>query len=125
MAADLVIRDGDLALQVQAVSAKIMQWGVLVARAQRVLEVELRRERSWKAGVLRAAMADGQKLTEKQQEALYRDQPQYEVWKTQVERATEALRCTEAVLEGFRAKVQLLKSAVYRGVDGRPALSLP
>lgn len=112
VAEQLVIRESDIAFQVQTVSVQIMEWGVLAARAQRVWEVEQRLERTWKAQLLTGAMKAGEKLTEKQQEALYRADSAYDSWKVRVERAAEAVNCTQAVLEGFRAKKEMLRAAI-------------
>ena len=135
VAEQLVVRESTLAVDVMSVSVKIMEWGVLAAKAQEIWEVEQRRERVWKAKLLEAAISEDQKKpekeqrkwTEKLQESLYRENPEYLVWKERVERAAFAVNCTNAVLEGFRATKEMLRTSVRPAIEGgmNPAFGIP
>lgn len=135
IAEELIIRESTLAIQVQSISVKIYEWGRLAARAQRIWEIEQRRERKWKAQLLKTTMAEDAakpekeraKWTEKLQEALYRDHLEYEIWKERVERAAEAVNASQAVLEGFRAKARMLEKAIRPAHEAgiNPSLVVP
>lgn len=127
VAEQLVIRESNLAIHVQTIGIKVMEWGVLAAQAQLVWTLEQRLNRTWKAKLLEASMQEGQKLTEKQQEALYRAHPDYELWEQRIERAAFALNCTQAACNGFRAKQEMLKAAIRPSRDGGldPSFGIP
>lgn len=134
IAEQLVIRESTLAVDVMTVGVKIAEWGVLHATAQLAWEVEQRRERSWKANLLEKTMTEDEKLpekdrrkwTEKLQESLYRSSPDYEEWKMKVERAAFAVNCTQAVLEGFRAKKEMLRASIRPAMEGmNPGFAIP
>lgn len=126
IAEDLVIRESRLALDVMTVSVKIYEWGVLSARAQRVWEIEQRRERTWKAKLVAEKLASGEKLTEKAMEAIYRADAEYDVWKERVEAAAEAVNGAHAILDAFRAKAQMLRASIRPAMEGmNPTFSVP
>ncbi len=128
IADELVIRESRLAQDIMLVSVRIMEWGRLSARAQRIWEIEQRRERKWKANLIAGKVAAGEKLTEKAMEAIYRAEPKYDEWKSRVVRAAEAVNASQAVLDGFRAKKEMLKAAVRPAVEnGRfnPQFAVP
>lgn len=131
---DLVIHDYDLATQVQTISAQIQFWGRMEAQCKRVWQIEERNYRRWRdAQVVRLARppddaveAKGwKKPTDKQIEATYRQMPAYHRYWDSVERAEEAFNASHAILEGFRAKKDMLRSHVYRSKeDGAVRLSV-
>lgn len=123
---DLVIREVDLALQIQAVSAQISHWGRHAAQCKRVWEIEERLYRSWRSKFyLEAIKAAEKKPSDKQIEARYRVDPEYVKYQVAIERAEEAYSSTMSILDGFRAKRDMLRSAVRRSAeDGAPQLSV-
>lgn len=127
IAAELVIRESRLAVDVQTVSVKIMEWGRLAARCQRIVDIENRRYRTWKAKLVEERIAAGEKLTEKAMEAIYRASPQYDEWSVRIERATEALSSCQAILDGFRAKREMLRAAIRPAQEGgfSPSFAIP
>jgi len=133
---DLVIFEATLQEQVQAISAQVMHWGRLSAQCRRVLAVVERQYRHWRE-ILSASLyvkpadwdeeADGvwKRPTGAQVEAAYRSHPDYTLWQKRIERAEEAYNAAEAVLDGFRCKRDMLKSAVYRRrEESAPRLSV-
>jgi hypothetical protein len=130
----LVINTHDLATQVQGISAQIQFWGRMEAQCKRVWEIEERNYRRWRDGeVLRLSnppvdpeqAKSWKKPSEKRIEALYRQMPQYNTFWSAVERAEEAFNGAHAILEGFRAKKDMLRSYVYRSQeDGAARLSV-
>lgn len=131
---DLVIREADLTEQVQTVAAQIQHWGRLVALCRRVMAATERKYRVWKNQQLLAQLqppagedeAKGwKKPTQAVIEATYRTSREYAVWQQRRERLEEALNATEMVLEGWRAKKDLLRMAVIRRAeDSAPRLSV-
>lgn len=131
VARELVIQEENLAFQVSAVPAQIMQWGRLEAQARRVWAVEERNFRIWRDKLIldlvtppppkKGAKADAnewKKPTEKVLEAACREHPEYAEWQNRVERAEEAYNAAHAILEGFRAKRDMLKTVVIRAQEG-------
>ena len=120
---DLLIHEPTLGTQVQAISSQVQYWGRLAAQAKRVWEIEERRYRIWRSRFyLNAIMpppddSSWKKPTEKTIEAKYRVDPEYSVWQERLERAEEAFNATQAILDGFRAKAQLLKTYAMRVRD--------
>lgn len=132
---ELVIQTYDLATQVQAISAQIQFWGRMESQCKRVWEIEERNYRRWRDGQYLALSspptddprkeAAWKKPTEKKIEALYRQTPEYNQYWEAVERAEEAFNGAHAILEGFRAKKDMLRSHVYRSKeDGAARLSV-
>lgn len=127
---DLIIREADLALQVQTVAAQVGHWGRIVAVAKRVHAMREREYRVWKASCfldamtppLKASVAKGEKLewkkpTVAEMEAMYRTRPEYSTLNQEVERAEEAYNAASVVLDAFRVKRDALKIAVGRAMD--------
>ncbi len=128
---ELVLREEDLSTQVQSITAQIQFWGRLEAQSRRVWEVEERKYRQWRATQYLVSItppvddAKWKKPSEKAIEAMYRSHPEYEGLQVKIERAEEAYNATRAVLEGFRAKRDMLKSYVFRHhEDGAPRLAV-
>ena len=124
--ADLVIKESDLLEQVQAISARIAHWGRLAAQAKRVWQVEERNYRRWRDGFyLQVIQTSEKKPSDKIIEAQYRNSPEYNVYYGATERAEEAYNAVMAILDGWRAKKESLKMAVYRkNEDGAAILSI-
>lgn len=131
---ELVIQSYDLGTQVQAISVQIQFWGRMQSQCKRVWQIEERNYRRWRDAQYLALSASPddpaeaktwKKPTEKKIEALYRQMPEYnELWNA-VERAEEAFNGATAVLEGFRAKKDMLRSHVYRSKeDGAARMSV-
>ena len=129
---DLVIKDANLQEQVQALPGQIMQWGRLAAQCKRVWEIVERQYRIWRDTKMLGLLSppdpkpkDWKKPTEKLAEATMRSDPQYKVWYKHQERAEEAYNAAMAVLDGFRAKKELMKAAVIRkNENAAPMLSV-
>ena len=125
VAQELVIREISVEEDAYKVAAQVLEWGRLVALAQRVWEVQQRRLRTWKAHIWVKIMEDFEKEekdpktgkpiakkkpTEKHIEALYRVNPEYEVWNREIERAAEALNSAQTALDAFKAKRDMLRA---------------
>jgi hypothetical protein len=131
---DLVIKPHDLETQVQSISVQIQFWGRMEAQCKRVWQIEERNYRRWRdAQLLELSQAPTdpeeakgwKKPSDKRIEALYRQRPEYnELWQA-VERAEEATNAAHAVLEGFRAKKDMLRAHVFRShEDGQARMSV-
>jgi len=125
----LVIWEAGLTEQVQVISAQIMRWGRLAAQAKRIWEIEERNYRIWRDGFTVAlvhSIADEKKRPPQYMiEAQMRVSPLYPLHQKKLERAEEAYNVAQAVLEGFRAKKDMLRSAVVRSQeDAAPRLSI-
>ena len=111
---DLVINELAIPAQVDVIAAEIQKWGRLSALAKRVWELEERRYRAWRSAFLLRALdpvskPEGwKKPTTDAVEAMYRVDPEYAKHQVQVERAEEAYNATEALLQAFRAKKDML-----------------
>lgn len=123
---ELVLSPHNLDLQVQAISAQIQFWGRMEAQAKRVWEIEERCYRQWRDAIILklstapedpAKAKTWKKPTEKTIEATYRKDPSYQKFWTATERAEEACAACHAILEGFRAKKDMLRSHVYRSQE--------
>jgi len=130
---DLILNDMNLSAQVQAIGAQIMHWGRMESQCRRVWAMVERQYRQWREGVsldcftppTDPAPKGWKKPTKPEVEATYRSDPQYTVWQQRIERAEEAFNSAHAVLEGFRAKKDMLKMAVIRSAeDGAARLSV-
>lgn len=131
---DLIIQTYDLQTQVQVISTQIQFWGRMESQAKRVWQIEERNYRRWRDGQYLAfsqppndpiEAKDWKKPTEKKIEALYRQTPEYDQYWAAVERAEEAFNAAHAILEGFRAKKDMLRSHVYRSKeDGQARMSV-
>lgn len=131
---ELVLSPHNLDFQVQAISAQIQFWGRMEAQSKRVWEIEERAYRHWRdARILEmatpptdaAAAKSWKKPTEKHIEATYRQDPAYHKFWTASERAEEAFNACHAILEGFRAKKDMMRAHVYRAQeDGAARMSV-
>lgn len=114
VAADLVVNELTIPSQLVVVTAEIQKWGRFSALAKRVWELEERRYRSWRSEFYLAAVdpadkpKDWKKPTEAGLEAMYRTQPDYHRLQARVERAEEAFNTVDGILQGFRAKKDVL-----------------
>jgi len=132
VAADLVVNEVNLFQQVVTVAAKIQFWGAMTARARRAWESEERDYRIWRDGValeLSTKPKDAEKGWKKPAQAtidqMVRTRPEYKTWYLRQEKAAEAARVAESVLEGFRALKDILRSyAVRVSEDSAPRLSI-
>ena len=128
---ELVIQEGYLRDQVQLISAQIMFWGGLAARAKRVWEKVERDYRIWrdktKLDLLSPAgkPADWKKPAVNSIDFEVRALPEYAIRYEMQENAEEVYNATTAILEGFKAKKDVMKQVVYRHQDGgQPRLSV-
>ena len=127
IAKHLVIDELTIPVQVNTIAGDIQQWGRLSALAKRVWELEERNYRIWRSGFLLEAVNPEGKPKEWKKpsadaiEAMYRMVPEYKIYQVKVERAEEAYNATEAILQAFRAKKDMLMrfAQKYRE-DGMP-----
>lgn len=129
-----MISETDLAAQVCRVSGEITHWGVMESRARKSWqrgEMEYRVWREVLTAKLLAPPVDPAKAkewkrpTEAMIEANYRSQPEYLVHQRRLHDLEESFNAAHAVLEGFRAKKEMLKATVKRSnEDGAPMLSV-
>jgi len=111
---DLVINELAIPLQVDVIAAEIQKWGRLAALAKRVWELEERSYRAWRSEfMLRTLDPKGKpegwkKPANEAAESMYRVDPDYAKYQVRVERAEEAYNATEALLQAFRAKKDML-----------------
>ena len=128
---ELVLYEDTLAEQVQLVAAQIMYWGRVSSQAKRVWEVTEREYRQWRDKTALEYLApevppDGWKRpTEKIVDCTIRTLPGYRMHYEAMERAEEAYNSALAVLDGFRAKKDVVRATVYRATEGSaPRLSV-
>lgn len=125
---ELVLYEATLTEQVQVVAAQIMRWGRLTAQAKRVWEIQERQYRIWRdRTILKLIETSGEKKAppQWQAEAMMRATPEYAAFQKTLERAEEAYNVAHAVLDGFQAKKEMLKTAVVRSrEDSAPRLSV-
>ena len=128
---DLVIHPANLAEQVEAVSVQIQHWGRMAAQAKRVWEIVEREFRMWRATFYleRATPPPDEPKWKKPSDTFIdhqlRIEPMYQKHYRESERAEEAYNSALAVLDGFRAKKDMLKMAVIRShEDGAARLSV-
>lgn len=131
---ELVIQSYDLATQVQMISAQVQFWGRMESQCKRVWQIEERNYRRWRDGQFLEMSkpptdpdaAEGwKKPSDKRIEMMYRQLPKYHTMWQAVERAEEAFNSCHNILEGFRAKKDMLRSHVYRAKeDGAARLSV-
>ncbi len=128
---DLVIREDTLHEQVQLIASQIMYWGRMLAKTKLIWEIAERKYRVWRDDMaLTLTNPEGRpegwkKPTDKTVERLARTHPEYTAWYETTEKAEEAYNSTQAVLEGFKAKKEVMKMAVVRHKDNSaPTLSV-
>ena len=121
---DVVIKETVLAQEVLSVSGQITHWGRLAAQAKRVWEIREREYRTWRDGfILRLLEEADKKPTQAVIEATYRTDPAYAVWYGATEKAEEAYNSCVAILDGFKAKRDMLKAFAGRvGENTEPQL---
>jgi hypothetical protein len=111
---DLVINELTIPVQVDTIAAEIQKWGRLSALAKRIWELEERGYRAWRSAyMLKAFNPEGKpegwkKPSTDTVEAQYRVDADYAKWQVRVERSEEAYNATEALLQAFRAKKDML-----------------
>lgn len=127
---DLVINELNVLEQVQTVAGRIAHWGRLAAQARRVWQIEERKYRRWRDGFILKAIQVAEKEGKKKPSAdalaaMYRSSSSYDGYYTATERAEEAYNATLAILEGWKAKKDALRMAVFRrNEDGAEILSI-
>ena len=121
--AQLVINEVDLYNQVVQITAEIQKWGRLAAQTRRVWEIWERNYRAWRSRCYLDQIDppdkpdDWKKPTEKAIEARYRINPVYHDFYRRIEAAEEANSATEAILNAFRAKKDMLLRFAYKSRD--------
>ena len=123
----VVLNENDLTEQVQTISAQIMHWGRLVSQCKRVWEIEERKYRIWRDSysleLLKAGEEDKtKKMTKEVRDMTVRQHPEYTAYYIKTERAEEAYNAASAILDGFRAKKDAIKAAVYRSNESGAAI---
>jgi hypothetical protein len=132
-----MISEVDLAAQVARVSGEITHWGIMEARARKAWQRGEMEYRVWRE-VLTAKLLtppvdpatklparDWKKPTEAAIEANYRSNPEYSGHQRRLHDLEESFNAAHAVLEGFRAKKEMLRASVRRSAeDGSPMLSM-
>jgi len=115
--AELLLLEENLVEQIGVIPAEIMNWGRMVARAKRVWETEERNYRIWRdtfyLELLRVSEG-AKKPTEALLTSTIRSTVEYRQWYERIERAEESHNALLAVLEGWRAKKELVRTAVVR-----------
>jgi hypothetical protein len=114
---DLVLSDLDLDGQIQTLTLRVAFWGRMAAQAERVWQVKEREYRIWKAKWYIFYRSQKEvKYTEKEIDSLIRTNDDYSKLYNEVERAEEAYNILIAVVEAWRVKKDIVKTAVYRKV---------
>lgn len=129
-----MISEVDLAAQVSRVSGEITHWGIVEARARKAWQRGELDYRVWRE-VLTAKLLtppvdpaerkEWKKPTEAVIEANYRSHPEYLTHQRRLHDLEESFNAVHAVLEGFRAKRDMMRTAVRRSTeDGAPMLAV-
>lgn len=114
---ELVIQENNLTEQIQVVSAQIAHWGRLTAQAKRIWAIAERKYRIWRDTqqlLIINTPDDKKKPTQATIDATIRTMPEYSVHYQNIERAEEAYNAANAILDGFRAKKEMMKLAIRR-----------
>lgn len=128
IAGELVIREERVGYLVQTVAAQVEKWGRLAAQAKRVWQVEERKYRVWRSEVFISAKRPPvdpkeaktwKKPSEKDVEAQYRADPEYTVIHVRIEAAEEAYDAAKAIVEGFKAQRELLRTFARQDAGGQ------
>jgi len=120
---DLIVTEADLDTQISIISGQIQEWGRLRAMAQRAMVVAARHYRQWKGRKILEYITPNpadkawKKPTEAVQEAMYRTDREYVLYQIVMERTEESYNASNMVLEGFKAKLEMLKVAAKRTFD--------
>lgn len=122
---ELVIVEQDMARQVQAIGGQIAHWGRHAARCERILAIEERKYRRWRSEEYLERRKGKPRPTEKEIEAGYRTHADYARYQSAIERAKEAVASSRAIVEGFKAKRDMLRATVRRNRESnQPELSV-
>jgi len=117
---ELVIREHTVLEEAQTVAGQIMHWGRMVAQCKRVWEIEERNYRIWRDGrfVVLSTPPEGEKKpSEKLIDATIRTDPDYRQWYVRQERAEEAYNAAMLVLNGWRAKKDMLETSMIQRLE--------
>lgn len=122
LAPQVVVNPATLGDDVSILPVQILEWSRHVARTQRVWEIRERRLRVWKARAIVAGKEENSKAPISLLESAYRTLPEYEKLASEVDRAAEAHNCATAMLDALKAKRDMMRNFVRRGVDGNPEI---
>jgi len=120
---ELVIDENNLGEQVQIVGAQIGQWHRYASLCKRVWEITERHYRVWRDTTTLELLdpqnkpADWKKPTEKIVSATIRTLPEYTKHYEAQERAEEAYNSALGILEGFKAKKEIMRATVVKATD--------
>jgi len=110
----LTIRTKDILTEAATCPAHVLYWGLEAARAKRHFEGVEAAYRSWRdrawLNFKTSAAGETKAPTDAWCEKMYRTLPEYGDWQRRRVDAQEGSDCAQAVLEAFRAKVQLIKT---------------
>lgn len=118
----VVLREDRLHQDIVQIGVHIMEWSRIAAQAQRVWEIQTRVLRTWKAQQMVEGKEKDAKAPQWLLEEQYRQKPKYDELSESIERAAEASNAANAVLEGLRAKKDMLRMFVRRTQDGNPEI---
>ena len=111
----LILKNDNVLEQVQTVAGNIAHWGRLAAQSKRVWEIEEREYRIWRDTLSLALLSGAEKkMTQAAIEQTIRSDAKYREFYARIERAEEAHAATLAILDGWRAKKDMLKAAIIR-----------
>lgn len=119
----LIIKEANLKDQIDIISCQIQYWGRLEAMARRAMVISDRMYRCWKSKKILSYInhdpsdKSWKKPTDTVMEAMYRNDLEYNLYQIQMEKNEEAYNATHMVLEGFKAKREMLKLAVNQNYD--------
>lgn len=120
------VSESDIAAQVCRVSGEIVHWGVLEAKARRAWQLAELNYRMWREALTvtmftppsdPAAAKAWKKPTGAEIEATYRSHPEYREHQEAIQAMEEGTNGAHAVLEAFKAKKEMLRTAVRRAND--------
>lgn len=117
-----VLREDRLYSDIVQIPVRIMEWSRIVAQAQRIWEIRTRELRTWKATEVVAGKEEDPKAAQYVLEEKYRGKEAYVALSEKVERAAEAVNAATAVLDGLKAKKDMLRMFVARNKDGNPEI---
>lgn len=120
IAKKLIVTQTDLRQQVQTIAMEIMEWGAWEARTKRVWDITKCNYRVWRETRYLELVDPANKSvgwvkpTEKKADAKIRLDKGYAIHYALQERAEEAYSISKAIVNGFRAKKDVLTSFVIR-----------
>ena len=135
IARELIFDEMNTVVQTDTISADIQKWGRLESQARRVWEMAERELLRWKSQFIldmtsspgegeeklgwgTTAKGEPKAPTVEGVKTLYRVNPEYHHLNRDIERAEEAFNATHSVLEGFRAKKDMMARFAKRYRDG-------